>query len=81
MNSNYPPGVTGNEPQISGVYPFQEVCNHIYEELARMNREVEDLDVFAQDQEAPDVYSEKLQAVQKSIEDAMGVVLMDICDP
>ena len=29
MSSNYPPGVTGNEPQISGIYPPDTVIDGV----------------------------------------------------
>lgn len=37
MKSNYPPGVTGNEPQITGEYP----CEHCGERIRSCDDEAE----------------------------------------
>lgn len=33
MSSNYPPGVTGNEPQITGIWPIDQVLDSCIEDL------------------------------------------------
>lgn len=33
MNGNYPPGVSGNEPQITGIWPAETVIDSLVSEL------------------------------------------------
>jgi hypothetical protein len=38
---NYPPGVTGNESAITGIYPIEDVLDGILTDLDRMSKDVE----------------------------------------
>lgn len=48
--SNYPPGVTGNEPQISGIWPAEQVIDQSVEDLTRARDTIEDALSICDDQ-------------------------------
>lgn len=49
-SSNYPPGVTGNEPQITGIWPPEQVADELTEELGKAFDIVEEAIGQAEDQ-------------------------------
>ena len=51
--SNYPPGVTGNEPQISGVWPLETIIPDINARLKRIADELEAVSCIAEDELDP----------------------------
>ena len=40
--SNYPPGVSGNEPEITGIWPIEKVADAVCEELRKAESILED---------------------------------------
>jgi hypothetical protein len=41
--SNYPPGVTGNEPEISGIYPLDQVVDSCLEQFTSVEDNVNNI--------------------------------------
>lgn len=48
--SNYPPGVTGNEPQISGIWPAEQVVDDAVDSLNKMSNDLDELVLELEDQ-------------------------------
>lgn len=67
--SNYPPGVTGNEPQISGIWPAEVVVDEAYDNLKRIHTELEDIANNLEDQ-----LGELPRHLEKIIEEAVDSV-------
>lgn len=63
--SNYPPGVTGNEPQISGVWPVEDLADHVAAELRGIERKLEDLQCVIDDQGGPQDLLDALEDLHK----------------
>lgn len=61
----YPPGVTGNEPQISGVWPLDGVIDETTSELKQCQRDLEDAIASLEDQYS----ANKMGALPKSFEE------------
>lgn len=47
---DYPPGVTGNEPQISGIWPIESVLDQAYEDLKKAFDLVENVQLDLEEQ-------------------------------
>lgn len=73
--SNYPPGVTGREPQISGIYPREQVIDGALDELKRARVEIENCAAGLDDQGALsdtldqdfDALTEKLDEIERTL--------------
>jgi prefoldin subunit 5 len=78
MMNNYPPGVTGNEPQISGIYPPDQVIDSVDSDLDKVKRTVEEAMAFLEDQKGSlDDSMEKLYvAIINDISDLQNEVRM-----
>lgn len=50
MSSNYPPGVTGMEPQISGVYPPDVILDSAVESIGKIRKQLDELSADLDDQ-------------------------------
>ena len=68
MSSNYPPGVTGNEPQISGVYSPDAVIDMGVSDIDKCRQDLEGLMAWFEDQ---DMFR---NGINKDIEEAYDKV-------
>lgn len=50
--SNYPPGVTGNEPEISGIYPPEQVIDGALDDLREAEKKIDEVLSHLDDQGA-----------------------------
>ncbi len=81
MASNYPPGVSGNEPQITGEWPIEQVIDGAAEDIKKANNLVEDVACQLDDQGAlPKVLYDKLVKVQNGLADIRDDILNLIPD-
>lgn len=69
----YPPGVTGNEPQITGVWPPHAVADYCHQQAANARQVLEDLEGLLDDQGA-------LGVVEAEVADALAAcqALIDV---
>lgn len=80
----YPPGVTGNEPEITGVWPPDALADYCHSEAAKARRLLEDLEGVLDDQGAlPHVEDEMgaALAATQALVDAAGRIAPPEVDP
>lgn len=78
--NNYPPGVTGNEPQISGVLPPEDLAAGATETIKKVTTQLSDLACLLEDHGAlPDRLDRMFIAVDAQLVDLDMAIEAHVC--
>jgi hypothetical protein len=66
--SNYPPGVTGNEPQISGEWPMETLVDDALVDLTQARNIIDDVAAMLDEQGA---FSKQVEKAVENLESAL----------
>jgi hypothetical protein len=72
--NNYPPGVSGNEPQITGIDPEDAVIDYTTVELKKVDASIDSLYGYVEEQGLPKEFLSHLETLMVAISNAIEAI-------